>query len=69
MKRRTRVVLPFVIVGRSGRPIRRLQRWSMELAPEHCHFMAQHHDLNGEIGIAELGEPDELEDAAERLVE
>lgn len=51
------------------RPIRRLQRRSMDLASKGCHLVAQHDDLDGEIRVAATDEPNQLEDAAERPVE
>jgi len=54
---------------RQNRPIRRLQRRSMDLAPEDCHLMAQHHDLDSEVRVPAEGEPDELDETAEHPVE
>ena len=50
-------------------PIHRLERWPMDLAPQDCDLMAQHDDLDGEIGVTATDEADELDDAAERSVE
>jgi hypothetical protein len=49
-------------------PVRRLERRSVDLAPPDCHLVAQHDDLDGQIGVTAADEPDELEDAAERPV-
>ena len=54
---------------RQHRSVRRLQRRSVDLASKDCHLVAQHDDLDGEIHVIATGEPDELEDAAERPVE
>jgi hypothetical protein len=51
------------------RPIRRFQRRSLHLAPEDCHLVAQHHDLDREIGVATAEESDDLEDPAKRPVQ
>jgi hypothetical protein len=50
------------------RSVGRLKRRS-DLASEDCHLVAQHHDLDGEVHVPATGEPDQLEDAAERPVE
>jgi hypothetical protein len=55
--------------SRQNRPVRRLQRRSMDLASEDAHLMAQHHDLDSEVRVLAEGEPDELGEAAERPVE
>ena len=55
--------------SRHRRPVRRVQRRSVDLAPQYRHLVAQHDDLDGEIGVTTEDESDELEDAAERLVE
>ena len=41
----------------------------MDLASSDCHLVAQHDDLDGEIGVTSANESDELEGAAERQVE
>ena len=51
------------------RPIRRLERRSMDLAPEDRHLVAEHDDLDGEIRVTATDQSDELEEAAERPVE
>ena len=51
------------------RPVGALQHRTVDLAPEDCHLVSEHDDLDGELGVASTGEPDELEDAAERPVE
>ena len=67
--------MPETLVGEQSRQpgqhrsICRLERRSVDLASEDRHLMAQHQDFNGEIDIAASGEPDQLEDAAERPVE
>lgn len=55
--------------SRQHRPVRRLERRSVDLASEDCHLVAQHDDLDGEIGFTSANESDELEGAAERQVE
>jgi hypothetical protein len=55
--------------SRQHRPVRRLERRSVDLASEECHLVAQHDDLDGEIGVASANESDELEGAAERQTE
>jgi len=55
--------------SRQHRPVRRLERRSVDLASEDCHLVAQHDDLDGEIGVTSANESDELEGAAERQVE
>jgi hypothetical protein len=55
--------------SRHHRPVRRVQRRSVDLAPQYRHLVAQHDDLDGEIGVTTEDESDQLEDAAERLVE
>lgn len=55
--------------SRQNRPIRRLQRRSMDLTSEDCHLMAQHHDLDSEVRVTATDQPDELQDAAEGPVE
>jgi hypothetical protein len=40
------------------RPIRRLQRWSMNLASENRHFVAKHDDLGGQVNVAAADESD-----------
>ena len=54
---------------RQHRPICRLQRRSVDLAPEDCHLVSEHADLDGEVRVTATDESDELEDAAERRVE
>jgi environmental stress-induced protein Ves len=51
------------------RSICRLERRSLDLASEDRHFVAQHHDFNGEIRFFANDETDQLKDAAERPVE
>ena len=55
--------------SRQHRPVRRLQRWSAHLASQDRHLVAQHDDLDGEIGVTAEDASDELEDAVERPVE
>jgi hypothetical protein len=55
--------------SRHHRPVRRAQRRSVDPAPQYHHLDAQHDDLDGEIGVTAEDESDQLEDAAERLVE
>jgi hypothetical protein len=50
-------------------PVDRLPRWAVDLASEHRHLLAQHDDLDREVGLLTTGEPDQLEDATERPVE
>jgi len=50
-------------------PVSRLERWSVDLAPEHRHLVAEHDHLDREVRIFATGEPDQLNDAAERPVE
>ena len=50
---------------RQHRSIRRLQRRSVDLAPEDCHLVAKHDDLDGEVRVPATGKSDELEEAAE----
>ncbi len=54
---------------RQNRPIRRLQRRSLDLGSEHRHLVAQQDDLDGEVRIAVTQEPNQLEETAERSVE
>jgi len=51
------------------RPVRRLQRRSLDLAPQHCYLVAQHDDLDGQIGILVENGSGQLEDARERPIE
>jgi len=51
------------------RSICRLQRRSVNLAPENCHLVAQHDDLVGEIGVTATDQSDELKGAPEGPVE
>ena len=51
------------------RPIRWLECGTWHLAPEDCHLVATHDNLDGEIGVAATEETDDLEDVAERSVE
>ena len=51
------------------RSICRLKRWSVHLASEHRHLVAQDHDLDGEVRISATDEADQLQHAAERPVE
>ncbi|MGH3281114.1 MAG: hypothetical protein ACRDNW_18535, partial [Trebonia sp.] len=44
----------------------RLEHRTVDLASQDRHLVAQHDNLNGEIGVAVPGEPDQLEGAAER---
>ena len=41
----------------------------MDLAPQDCHLVSQHDDLDGKVGVVANDEADQLEDAAERPVE
>jgi hypothetical protein len=41
----------------------------VDLAPEDCHFMAQHDDLDSEIRVTATDQSDDLKDTAERAVE
>jgi hypothetical protein len=41
----------------------------VDLAAQDGHLVAQHDDLDGEIGVTAADESDELDDAAERPVE
>jgi hypothetical protein len=50
------------------RPIRRLQRRSLDLASVDCHLVAQHDDLDSEVRVTAPDQSDELEDTAERPV-
>jgi hypothetical protein len=54
---------------RQHRSICRLQRRSVDLAPEECHFMAQHDGLDGDIRVTATDQSDQLKDTAERPVE
>jgi hypothetical protein len=51
------------------RPIRWLECRTWHLASEDRYLVAQHDNLDGEIGIAATEESDDLEDPAERPVE
>ena len=53
---------------RQNCPICWFQHWSLYLSSEDCHLVAQHDDLNCEVGISSTNESDQLEDAAERPV-
>jgi hypothetical protein len=55
--------------SRQHRPIRRLERRSVDLAPKDRHLETHDHDLDGEIGVTAEDASDELEDAPERPVE
>ena len=55
--------------SRQHRPVRRLQRRSVQLASKDCHLVTQDRDLDGEVGVTAEDESDELEEAAERPVE
>jgi hypothetical protein len=41
----------------------------MGLTPQDRHLVAQHDDLDGDVGVTAADESDQLEDAAERLVD
>ncbi len=51
------------------RSIRRIQRRAADLAPHDRHFLAQHDNLDGGIGVTAADQSDELKDTAERPVE
>jgi hypothetical protein len=53
---------------RQNCPICWFQHWSLYLSSEDCHLVAQHDDLNCEVGISSTNDSDQLEDAAERPV-
>jgi hypothetical protein len=53
---------------RQHRSICRLQRRPVDLAPEDCHLVAQHDDLDGETRGTPTNESDELKEAAESPV-
>jgi len=53
---------------RQDRSIGRLQHWSMDLASQHRHLVTQHDDFDREVCVSATGEPNQLEDAAERPV-
>lgn len=55
--------------SRQHGPIRRLERWPMNLAAENCHLVTQHDHPDGEIRVSATHESDELEGAAERPIE
>ena len=55
--------------SRQHRSICGFERQSVHLASKHRHLVAQHDDLNGEIGVTAEDESDQLEDAPERPVE
>jgi hypothetical protein len=55
--------------SRQHRPVRRLQRRSVDLASKDRHLVTQDHDLDGEIGVMAEDESDQLEDAPERPIE
>ena len=55
--------------SRQQRSVCRLERRSLDLASEDRHLVAQHDDLDGEIGVTAEDASDELEDAPERPVE
>jgi len=55
--------------SRQHRSICRLQRRSVDLAPEDRHLVAQHDDLNGEIHVTATDEADQPQHLAERPVE
>ena len=50
-------------------PIRGLERRSVDLAPEDCHLVAQHDDLDPEVNVTATDGPDQLQDAAHCPVE
>ncbi len=54
--------------GQHG-PVGRLQRRTVDLASEYRDLVAQHDDLDREIGVRAAGEPDQLENANERPVQ
>ncbi len=54
---------------RQDRSIGRLQHWSVDLASQHRHLVTQHDDFDREVCVTATGEPNQLEDAAERPVE
>ena len=55
--------------SRHHRPVCRAQRRLVDRAPPYRHLVAQHTDLDGEIGVTAEDESDQLEDVAERPVE
>jgi catechol 2,3-dioxygenase-like lactoylglutathione lyase family enzyme len=54
--------------GQHG-PVGRLQRRTADLASEYRDLVAQHDDLDCEVAVLAAEEPDQLEDANERLVQ
>ncbi len=55
--------------SRQHRSICGLGCWAVHLASKHRHFVAQHDDLDGEVGATATDELDELKHAAKRAVE
>ena len=57
--------------GQSGEqcPVGGLERRAVGLASKDCYLVSERDDLDGEVGVATIGKPDELQDAAERPVE
>jgi hypothetical protein len=55
--------------SRQHRSICGLERWSVHLASKHRHLVAQHDDLDGEVGVTATDELDDLKHAAKRAVE
>jgi hypothetical protein len=49
-------------------PVGWLKRQRVDLASEYLDLVAQHDDLDGEVGVLAAGEPDQLKDANERPV-
>jgi hypothetical protein len=54
--------------SRQHRSVCRLQRRSVDPAPQDRHLLTQDHDLDGEVGVTAEDESDELEGAPERPV-
>jgi hypothetical protein len=50
------------------RPVGLLEHWVANLTSENCYLVAQHHDLSRQVHVLAKGEPDQLDDAAERSV-
>lgn len=50
------------------RPVSGLERQTMHLPFEDYHFVALHEDFDGKVCVAKLGEPDYLQDAAQRPI-
>ena len=51
------------------RPVGRLERRPVDLAPEDRHLVTEHDDFDRQVRVRPTGEPDQLKDATERPIQ